>query len=303
MAKTTPDHYALLGIARTATLTEIKRAYRELVRRNHPDAAGDDPKARSQFEALQAAYEVLSDSSRRAEYDQTLPARKSPVVALDADMLWREATETILERSDSFSPMIEAMRTAVPIALEDDLLVVGIEGKDQYLAGHLETPANRHRIAAVLKEISSRDVEFRMIEGSTREDWDFVKRAETRRAQAAPPPPPTPTATARTAQAGAEPARPMAPQVTVWELLGRKIQNTWQGTSLRQHPLVRAEFLMKCVNWIVETSNEATDEGQPRDVIHREQGRAIERVAQLLEVPTTVIAMEVIRPNPRRRPL
>lgn len=63
------DHYQVLGIDRGASPDEIKRAYRKLARRYHPDVTGDDPRATERFKELTDAYEVLSDPKRRRTYD------------------------------------------------------------------------------------------------------------------------------------------------------------------------------------------------------------------------------------------
>jgi curved DNA-binding protein CbpA len=303
MKKTQPDYYAVLGIQRDAKPGAIKQAYRELVRKYHPDAAGSSAQARAQFEQLQEAYEILSDPSKRGEYDAKLPPRKYPAAELDAESLWREATQLIFERSDSFSNLIQTMRIAVAIALEGDLLVVGVAGKDQYLAGHLAIPGNRYRINQTLREISGREIEYRVIEGTEKEDWDFVKRAEGHRTVPEEPAPevaPQPAAR-KAAKAEGEIRVRAAPQVTAWELLGRKIHNTWNGTPNRQHPLTRAEYLLTCVHWISETSKEAMEEGAAADSVRREVGKAIERVAQLLDIPPTMVALELMRGQHRRR--
>jgi Ca-activated chloride channel family protein len=77
------DYYATLGITPTATVSEIKRAYRQLVRQYHPDAP-DAPKSTALlFRLVQEAYEVLSDPKKRAKYDQErrhrLAAESSPL--------------------------------------------------------------------------------------------------------------------------------------------------------------------------------------------------------------------------------
>ena len=63
------DHYAVLGVTRDASPDEIKRAYRNLARRYHPDANRDDPHAEERFKELSRAYEVLSDPQKRQRYD------------------------------------------------------------------------------------------------------------------------------------------------------------------------------------------------------------------------------------------
>ena len=64
------DHYEVLGVARTATQDEIKRAYRRLAREHHPDANSGDPVSEERFKAITHAYDVLSDPQKRQSYDQ-----------------------------------------------------------------------------------------------------------------------------------------------------------------------------------------------------------------------------------------
>src|SRR4051795_9559074 len=64
------DYYEILGIPRTATQEEIKRAHRKLVRQHHPDVNKNDPKSEAKFKEVQEAYDVLSDETKRKNYDQ-----------------------------------------------------------------------------------------------------------------------------------------------------------------------------------------------------------------------------------------
>lgn len=64
------DYYEVLGAPRTASETELKKAYRKLALRFHPDRNPDDPNAEAQFKEVSEAYSVLSDAEKRQIYDQ-----------------------------------------------------------------------------------------------------------------------------------------------------------------------------------------------------------------------------------------
>ncbi len=64
------DYYEVLGVARNAGDEDIKKAFRRLAMKLHPDRCPDDPAAQEKFKEAKEAYEVLCDSQKRALYDR-----------------------------------------------------------------------------------------------------------------------------------------------------------------------------------------------------------------------------------------
>lgn len=64
------DYYEVLGVDKNATDTDIKKAYRQMAKKYHPDVNQEDKTAEARFKEANEAYEILSDSQKRAQYDQ-----------------------------------------------------------------------------------------------------------------------------------------------------------------------------------------------------------------------------------------
>ena len=64
------DYYSTLGVSEKATKDEIKKAYRKLAQKHHPDANKDDPSAETRFKEISEAHAILSNDEKRKEYDQ-----------------------------------------------------------------------------------------------------------------------------------------------------------------------------------------------------------------------------------------
>jgi curved DNA-binding protein len=64
------DYYATLGVAKTASQDDIRKAFRKLARQHHPDVAKDKKNAEAKFKEINEAYEVLSDPDKRKRYDE-----------------------------------------------------------------------------------------------------------------------------------------------------------------------------------------------------------------------------------------
>lgn len=74
---TSTDYYGVLGIGESATAAQVKRAYRDMAKRHHPDRGGDE----AVFIEVKKAYEVLSDPERRDAYDEMLSRRAQGIAS------------------------------------------------------------------------------------------------------------------------------------------------------------------------------------------------------------------------------
>ena len=78
------DYYEVLGVNRDASDDDIKKSYRRLAMKHHPDRNPDNPKAEAHFKEAKEAYEILSDAAKRSAYDQYGHAGVDPSMAAGA---------------------------------------------------------------------------------------------------------------------------------------------------------------------------------------------------------------------------
>lgn len=108
-----PDFYELLGLTRSATRDEVKRAFRDVSKRTHPDAGGNP----GLFRLVTEAYETLVDPSRRREYDAGVDARRAEaerLSQLEAALAARTAEVESLRRS-SVQPVMNPSSQPVQV--------------------------------------------------------------------------------------------------------------------------------------------------------------------------------------------
>jgi len=89
------DHYAALGVAPSATLADIRKAYRQKAAFYHPDR-NDAPDAARRFQAVQKAYEVLSDEAARQAYDDNRRRNLLDDPLQTAQEIWNTYAQGIL---------------------------------------------------------------------------------------------------------------------------------------------------------------------------------------------------------------
>ncbi len=279
-------YYDVLDLDRDASPEEIKDAYYGLARQYHPDVASQDPEATQKFAIINEAYRILSDSQRRHQYDRTLPRKSYPLRHLTPDKIWREATDVVLIRSDRFGPLNQAMQAAIPVVLDASILVITMPGSERHLAGHLETASNRNSIVNALELVSGQRLTFRIIDGTTVEDWEVLKAAEHRRVTSTASSQPDAASAPKTAAAGAGP----------WDNVIQQMHRQFQQLTNRQQPQAKARFCREALIHIIRTNEELREAAAGDEEMHeRLLARVLERLATILEVPQLVVALEFDR--------
>ncbi len=104
------NYYQLFGIAQTASLDEIKKSYRILALKYHPDKHGGDQKYEQIFKKINHIYEVLSDDDKRSRYDYELNNISLDEQALNAENFDPRDFKSAYVSSDPFRPMWESKK-------------------------------------------------------------------------------------------------------------------------------------------------------------------------------------------------
>jgi curved DNA-binding protein CbpA len=149
------DLYEILDLHPSASAAAVEQAYRELAREHHPDRNPGDPGARARFQAVQDAYDVLSDPDRRARYDTTGDTAPLPTTDSEAAHLTRVLSATFV------AAVRELLQMGV--RLDETDVVAHMRGLLDATRGELRGKrAEADRVRAGLKEAVER---FRVDDG------------------------------------------------------------------------------------------------------------------------------------------
>ena len=101
-ASSAPSFYEILGVPKNANANVIRKAYRKLARRHHPDVNPGDTKAEDAFKRISAAYEVLSDDKKRAAYDEFGDASTAGGFDAEKARTYKQWQDTRQQRATNF---------------------------------------------------------------------------------------------------------------------------------------------------------------------------------------------------------
>lgn len=194
----------------------------------------------------------------------------------DVVQVWKEALPEVMQTVSGVG-VWTALRAVVPIAFEDNTIILGLPHNDTELAGHLRLPATRRAIEVAVGQRMDTTPQLRVINGTTAEDWDTEKRRdeEKRKLQ----------------QAAINRQKQEIKAGKSWETIYDQISRTYSATPNRSLPQNRAKFFADAVDIVATALIETpiTD-----DLAERNYARCLERVAQYADLPSTYVAVRVM---------
>ncbi len=206
---------------------------------------------------------------------------------LDLDRLWKETNE-ILREGPINRALWDAAEAAKPLALEGDLLVLGLPASEFRHASYLQTDINRAKLRQILHARTGRFLDLRVIEGTTPEAWERTKERE-RHAE-------------EKAMAGLRRAATYKGAEAAWEAANQGISAVFTGVRARAYATVKARLLLKAFPVVFKADQEARAQESGSDEAHeRYLNRLLDRIATYVDLPPTVVALEYLRYAASRR--
>ena len=193
--------------------------------------------------------------------------------------IWGSAVDQIKHKINNIS-FWEALEHAIPVALEGDLLVIGLPPEAGADAGHFGRPEHRNAIETALSGIIGRKISFRLIDGYTLADWESTKKRDER--------------VAALRDTTYEKRDVEAAQTQNWDVLYEYAARAYSTVQYRQLPQGKARYLTDMLyvmsDAVSQLALDVNDElGQ------RQLARTIDRVANNADIAPTLVALELER--------
>lgn len=191
--------------------------------------------------------------------------------------VWKSSLPAVLNKVTGRG-VWTALNAAVPITVDNGMLILGIPSNDTELAGHLRLPNTSRQIEVAFSEKYGEAVKVRVIGGTTPEDYEIVKRrdAERRRMQ----------------EAEMAKSRQELQAKSTWEGVYEQLSRRFSAMTNRSLPQNKARFYAEALDLVAETRREHQEID---DMSERNFARCLERIAQYSDVPSTLVAEEVLK--------
>jgi hypothetical protein len=195
----------------------------------------------------------------------------------DVFELWKSALPKVVQ-SVTGRGVWAALNAAKPVALEDGLLVLGIAPQDSELTGHLRIHATQRVIETIVSQLHGSSLRVRIIDGTTIEDYEISKRRDVERR--------------RLQEQEMAKMRTEMKARTSWDTVFEQLSRRYAAVPQKSLAQNRARFYEEAIELVVDARKEMT---AIDDAAERSFARCIERIAQYVEIPTTVVALEILK--------
>jgi len=189
---------------------------------------------------------------------------------------WSETLPEIMNRVTGVG-VWTALKSSVPVAHEDDSIVLGVPSRDSELIGHLKLPQVRNAVESLMSQRLNQKVNLVVINGTTEADWETEKKRQIERRKLQD-------------QALARQRAEVAAGKS-WDSVYEDISRVYSALPNRSLPQNRARFFNEAVEIIAQALLEAPIND---DLAERNYARCIDRVAQHADLPSTFVALKVL---------
>lgn len=195
----------------------------------------------------------------------------------DLAEIWKEALPEVRNAVTGVG-VWSALNTCTPLAVDEGVLVMGLPHQDSELAGHLRMPLTKRLIEAAFGQRLGSQVTLRVIDGDTATDFEAVKRrdAEARRLQEQ-------SMTKMRAEMSAR---------SNWDSVYEQLSRRFAAVTTKSLPQNRGRFLEEAIEIVAQARRDQDEYDEPGE---RSFARCIERVSQYADVPSALVAVEVLK--------
>lgn len=189
---------------------------------------------------------------------------------------WSETLPEIMNRVTGVG-VWTALKSSVPVALEDDSLVLGVPSSDSELIGHLKLPQVRNAVESLMGHRLNMRVNLVVINGTAESDWETEKRRQLERRKLQD-------------QALARQKAEVAAGKS-WDTVYDQLSRAYSALPNRSLPQNRAKYFNEAVEIVAQS---LLDTPINDDLAERNYARCLERIAQYTELPSTFVALRVL---------
>ncbi len=193
--------------------------------------------------------------------------------------LWAQCVTILKDRVTNRS-FWEAIELTHAVTIENDTLIIGLDALNFNRSSHLTVPSTFAAIAQVAKEVFGRELQVRLIDGTTFAEWEAVKVHDAR--------------VSALQKQTTDRKIVESHQKNTWDSLAERVTRMYTETPQRTFPQIKARYVTEALYFAVEAMDELYPD-EPDELTERGLAKVIDRIANAAEMPATTVAYELER--------